>query len=83
MGFGDVKLAGVLGGAMAYLSWGTLLTGSFLAFILGSIVGVLLISLGRAGRKTAIPFGPFMILGALAAVLGAGALGDAYLNHFS
>ncbi|GAC1384348.1 MAG: A24 family peptidase [Marmoricola sp.] len=82
MGFGDVKLAGVLGGAMAYRSWGTLLTGSFLAFILGSIVGVLLIGLGKAGRKSAIPFGPFMILGALAAVLGAGALGDAYLRHF-
>jgi len=82
MGFGDVKLAGVLGGAMAYLSWGTLLTGSFLAFILGSLVGVLLIAVGRAGRKTAIPFGPFMVVGAMAGVLGAGGLGDAYLSHF-
>ncbi|MGN6162717.1 MAG: prepilin peptidase [Marmoricola sp.] len=83
MGFGDVKLAGLLGGAMAYWSWGTLLTGAFLAFIIGSVVGVLLISLGKAGRKTAIPFGPFMILGALAALLGAGGLGDAYLRHFT
>lgn len=81
MGFGDVKLAGVLGGAMAYLSWGTLLTGAFLAFIVGSVVGVLLMSIGKAGRKTAIPFGPFMILGAVAAVLGAGGLGDAYIRH--
>ena len=83
MGFGDVKLAGVLGGAMAYLSWGTLLTGAFLAFIAGSVVGVLLMMVGKAGRKTAIPFGPFMILGAVAAVLGAGGLGDAYLRHFN
>ncbi|MGN6723484.1 MAG: prepilin peptidase [Marmoricola sp.] len=81
MGFGDVKLAGVLGGAMAYLSWGTLLTGAFLAFILGSFVGVLLMAVGKAGRKTAIPFGPFMIVGAIAAVLGAGGIGDAYLRH--
>jgi leader peptidase (prepilin peptidase)/N-methyltransferase len=81
MGFGDVKLAGVLGGAMAYLSWGTLLSGAFLAFILGSVVGVLLMAVGKAGRRTAIPFGPFMIVGALAAVLGAGGLGDAYLRH--
>lgn len=83
MGFGDVKLAGVLGGAMAYVSWGTLLTGAFLAFITGSVIGVLLMSVGKAGRKTAIPFGPFMILGAIAAVLGAGGLGDAYLRHFN
>lgn len=82
MGLGDVKLAGVLGGAMAYLSWGTLLTGAFLSFLLGSVVGVLLMSVGKAGRKTAIPFGPFMIIGAMAAVLGAGRIGDAYLSHF-
>lgn len=82
MGFGDVKLAGLLGGAMGYLSWGTLLTGAFLAFILGSLVGVVLMGAGKAGRKTAIPFGPFMIVGALAAILGAGGLGDAYLRHF-
>lgn len=81
MGFGDVKLAGVLGGAMAYISWGTLLTGAFLAFIAGSLVGVILMAIGKAGRKTAIPFGPFMIIGALAAILGAGGLGDAYLSH--
>lgn len=83
MGFGDVKLAGLLGAAMAYVSWGTLLTGAFLAFICGSLVGVVLMGAGKADRKTAIPFGPFMILGALAAILGAGGLGDTYLRHFN
>lgn len=80
MGFGDVKLAGVIGGITAYLSWGTLLTGAFAAFLLGAAVGVLLLALGRAGRRTAVPFGPFMLVGAAAAILGAGGLGDAYLR---
>lgn len=61
MGFGDVKLAGILGAVMAYVSWGTLLSGGFLAFLLGALVGVAMMVGGRAGRRTAIPFGPFMI----------------------
>lgn len=80
MGFGDVKLSGLVGAVTAYLSWGTFLVGAFLGFLLGAVAGVLLIALGRAGRKSAVPFGPFMILGAWAAVLGAGGLGDYYLD---
>lgn len=80
MGWGDVKLAAPIGAMMAYLSWGTLLTGAFGAFVLGAAVGVLLIVARGAGRRTAVPFGPFMILGAVCAILGAGGLGDAYLN---
>jgi len=79
MGFGDVKLAGVVGGMTAYLSWGTLLTGAFLGFFLGAVAGVLLIAVRRAGRRSAVPFGPFMLLGAWTAVLGAGYIGDHYL----
>lgn len=78
MGFGDVKLAGVLGGALAYLSWASLVIGAFSGFLLGSIVGVALIAAGRAGRKTAIPFGPFLILGALLALFIARPIADAY-----
>ena len=80
MGFGDVKLAGLVGGMTAYLSWGTFLVGSFLGFVLGAVAGLLLMAGGRAGRKTALPFGPFMLLAAWAAILGAGSLGDAYLR---
>lgn len=80
MGFGDVKLAGVIGGMTGYLSWGALLVGAFLGFLFGAIAGVLLIAAGRAVRKTALPFGPFMILGGLTSVLGAGHLGDYYLH---
>jgi leader peptidase (prepilin peptidase)/N-methyltransferase len=42
--------------------------GLFLAFLFGSIVGVTAMIVGRAGRKTAIPFGPFLALGTVAAV---------------
>ncbi|WP_211222118.1 prepilin peptidase [Nocardioides halotolerans] len=79
MGWGDVKLAGVIGGMTAYLSWGTLLSGAFLGFLLGAVAGLLLIAARRAGRRSAVPFGPFMLLGAWAALLGAGHLGDSYL----
>lgn len=79
MGFGDVKLAGLVGGMTAYLSWGTLLVGAFLGFLLGAVAGVLLIATRHAGRRSAVPFGPFMLLGAWSGVLGAGYLGDYYL----
>ncbi|HJQ04577.1 MAG TPA: prepilin peptidase [Nocardioides sp.] len=80
MGYGDVKLSGILGAMTAYLSWGTLLVGAFGGFLLGAVVGVLLIATQKAGRKSAVPFGPFMILGALMSILGAGYLGDYYLS---
>ena len=80
MGFGDVKLAGVIGGMTAYLSWGTFLVGAFFGFLFGALAGIALMAAGQAERKTALPFGPFMILGGLTAVLGAGYLGDHYLR---
>lgn len=79
MGLGDVKLAGVVGGMTAYLSWGALLTSAFGAFLLGAITGLLLIAGKRAGRRTAVPFGPFMLLAAWASILGASGLGERYL----
>ena len=64
MGFGDVKLAGVLGMYLAWLGWAQLSVGAFLAFLVGGVFGLLLMAVGRAGRKSKIPFGPFMLLGA-------------------
>ena len=68
MGFGDVKLAGVIGLLLGYLSWGAVLAGAFAGFFLGAVVGVAVLAVGAGGRKTALPFGPFMVLGALAAL---------------
>ena len=63
MGLGDVKLAGVLGMYLGYLGWGTLAVGAFFGFALGAVIGITLMALGRATRKSKIPFGPFMLAG--------------------
>ncbi len=80
MGFGDVKLSGILGGALAYLSWSTLAVGAFGGFLLGAVGGIAVMAIGRGGRKTAIPFGPFMIVAAFLALLVGNSVADAYLN---
>lgn len=72
MGFGDVKLAGLLGLYLGWLGWGPVLVGAFAAFLLGGLVGLALLVTGRAGRRSAIPFGPHMLAGALLAVFAAG-----------
>ncbi len=64
MGGGDVKLAGVLGLVLAWVGWGSLVVGLFAGFLLGGVVGVTLLMLRLATRKTALPFGPYMIVGA-------------------
>lgn len=68
MGFGDVKLAGLLGLYLGFISWGHLLWGTFTAFLLGGLWGVVLLASRRGTLKSAIPFGPFMIAGAAAAM---------------
>jgi leader peptidase (prepilin peptidase)/N-methyltransferase len=68
MGFGDVKLAGVIGLVLGYLSWPALLIGAFAGFFLGAVVGVVVLATGAGDRKTAVPFGPFMVAGALLAL---------------
>lgn len=80
MGFGDVKLAGVLGMYLAWLGWAELVVGAFAGFLLGGVVGAGLMLAGRAGRKSKIPFGPFMLMGAFAAIFFAEAIGDWYLG---
>ena len=64
MGFGDVKLAGLLGMYLGWLGWGAFIVGSFSAFLLGGAFALVLVVFGRASRKSGIPFGPWMLLGA-------------------
>jgi leader peptidase (prepilin peptidase)/N-methyltransferase len=80
MGFGDVKLAGVLGLALGWLGWGELVVGGFLGFLLGALIGGGLMLVRKAGRKSKIPFGPFMLLGALLAILWGGQLWGSYVD---
>jgi leader peptidase (prepilin peptidase)/N-methyltransferase len=83
MGLGDVKLAGVLGLVLGWLGWPEVLLGWFLGFLLGAVVGVSLMALRRAGRKSKIPFGPFMLLGALLAILWGEQLWDLYVTSLT
>jgi leader peptidase (prepilin peptidase)/N-methyltransferase len=69
MGFGDVNLAGVLGLFLGYISWGALITGAFAAFVLGGIFGVALLLTRKVNRKSGIPFGPWMLIGAWIGIL--------------
>lgn len=80
MGLGDVKLAGVLGMALGWLGWGVLAVGAFAAFLLGAVVGIGMMAAGKAGRRSAIPFGPFMVAGALLAVFVGPAVADWYVG---
>lgn len=80
MGFGDVKLAGVLGLYTGWLGWGAWAVGLFLGFFLGGLFGIALIAVKRGGRKTAVPFGPFMLLGALSAILVGPELASGYAD---
>ena len=77
LGFGDVKLLGLLGLVLGWVGWGALLAGVLLGLVTGAAASLTLIAAGRAGWRTALPFGPPLLLGAvLALALQAQALPD-------
>ena len=69
MGGGDVKVAGLVGLHLGWLGWGPLAVGGLAGFVLGGVAGVTLLALGRATRRSTIPFGPWLLAGAWAGVL--------------
>jgi len=69
MGFGDVKLAGVVGMYLGYLGWTHVFAGTFAAFLLGGLWSIALLASRRGTLKSSIPFGPFMLAGTAAAML--------------
>ncbi|PWB98474.1 prepilin peptidase [Salinibacterium hongtaonis] len=80
MGLGDVKLAGVLGLYLGWLGWGSLAVGAFSAFVLGGFYSIALLALGKANRKSGIPFGPWMLGGAWVGIFAGQPVWDAYLS---
>lgn len=68
MGFGDVKLAGVLGLYLGWLGWPELVVGAMAGFTLGGVLSLLLLAAKVVTRKSMLPYGPFMLAGAWLAV---------------
>jgi leader peptidase (prepilin peptidase)/N-methyltransferase len=64
-GYGDVKLGGLLGGYLGWFGWLHVYYGIFAGFLLGAVAGVALMATRRASLKTAMAFGPMLVLGAL------------------
>ena len=79
MGGGDMKLAAMLG---AFLGWQGLLVAMLLAALTGGLVAVVLLALGRKGRKDPVPFGPFLALGGMVSFLYQDRLIDWYFGTF-
>jgi leader peptidase (prepilin peptidase)/N-methyltransferase len=69
LGFGDVKLAGVLGVLLGWLGWGAVIVSVFAAFLIGGLIALALLLTRRASRSSHIAFGPSMILGAGVALM--------------
>ena len=67
-GFGDVRLARVLGPALGYLGWYELLTGLALIVVVGGLGG-LVIGIATGDLRRRVPYGPFMLVGAALAVV--------------
>lgn len=68
MGLGDAKLAASVGAVLAWISWQAVLTGTFIAFALAAVCGGALVARHKATRSTHLPLGPFILIGALAAI---------------
>ena len=77
MGMGDAKLAAFTG---IFLGWHSQIVAFFFAFLLGAIAGVAMIVAGKKGRKSRIPFGPFLAVGAVISLFWGQSIWDFYRN---
>lgn len=80
LGLGDVKLLALLGLFLGWLSWWHVALGVASGFLVGALVAVVLLAARRAGWKDHIPFGQWLIAGAVLAVVTGGPVLDAYLG---
>lgn len=69
VGGGDVKVAGLIGLLLGWLSWGALITGAFAGFVLAAAAGAALLAARKMTRHSRVSFGPFLLGGALLATL--------------
>lgn len=81
MGMGDVKLAGLIGLVLGSIGLRFVGVAAGAAIVLGGLGGVVALAMGR-GRKSAIPFGPYLAMGAVVAGLWGAPIADWYLRRF-
>jgi leader peptidase (prepilin peptidase)/N-methyltransferase len=82
MGGGDVKLGFLLGTFLGYQGGiGLVLVGMFLSFLIGAVFGIGAMLAQRAGRKSMVPFGPFLALGTVLTILWGQGVLDWYLDR--
>ncbi|MGY1746034.1 prepilin peptidase [Blastococcus sp. SYSU D00695] len=72
LGFGDVKLLGLIGLLLGWAGWGVLLAGVLLGLIAGAAASLVLVAARRAGWRTPVPFGPPLMAGAVLALAVSG-----------
>jgi leader peptidase (prepilin peptidase) / N-methyltransferase len=83
MGGGDIKLAFVLGTMLGFAEGvGVVLLGMFLSFLIGAVAGVAVMLVTGGGRKSQVPFGPFLALGTVLAIFVGEPLLDRYTSLF-
>jgi leader peptidase (prepilin peptidase)/N-methyltransferase len=80
MGFGDVKLAPVLGVTLGWVGLDCVVVGLLAAFVLGAVVGIGLLVTRRAGRGAHLAFGPFLLAGAAVGLAAGPSLAHWYLR---
>jgi leader peptidase (prepilin peptidase)/N-methyltransferase len=68
IGFGDVKLAGLLGMLLGWLTWAHVIIGTMATFLIGGVVAAALLATRRKGRKDEFAYGPSMLIGAIVAI---------------
>lgn len=70
MGFGDVRLASLIGLDLGWLGGSQVMLGIFAGFIFAAVVGIGLLAVRKRGRRDAVPFGPFLAAGTLFVLMG-------------
>ncbi len=81
LGFGDVRLAPVLGLALGWLGWREVVLGFFAANLIGAVVGIVLIASHRMTRQQRIPYGVFLAAGCAVAVFAGSGLLRPFQPH--
>jgi leader peptidase (prepilin peptidase) / N-methyltransferase len=80
MGFGDVRLAALCGAALGWLGLGAVAVGMLAGFVLAGVPAIWMLARGKANRKTAIAFGPYLAAGTMVAVCFGLPIAHAWVN---